>query len=50
MNAHVLLNFKLVGGKEIKYKACQASYPFFAVSLINSIIKDSIYHMTLKLL
>ena len=50
MNAHDLLSFKLVGEKEIKYEACQASYPFFAMRLINSIIKYSIYHMTLKLL
>ena len=40
MSAHVLLNLLSSCGKEIKCKACQAFYLFFAMSLINSIIQE----------
>ena len=47
MSVHVLLNLL----NELRIcEACLAFYLFFATSLINSIIKDSIYHMTLRLL
>ena len=51
MSAHVLLNLlnELIK-KEMKYEAFQALYLFFATSLINSIMLDSIYQMILKLL
>ena len=39
MNAHVLLNYLTSCGKEIKYKACRAFYPFFVTSLISTIIQ-----------
>ena len=40
MSAHVLLNIKRVGGKEIKCEACRAFYLVFATILINSIIQE----------
>ena len=40
MCAHVLLNISNELGKEIKYQACLAFYPFFATNEINSIIQE----------
>ena len=42
MRVHVLLNLINELGKEIKCDACRAFYLFFATSLINSIIQESI--------
>ena len=47
MSAHVLLILLNELGKEIKCEACQAFYLFFAMSLINSIIREHDCHMTL---
>ena len=41
MSTHFLLNLlNTLRNEEIKYKACQAFYHFFAMSLRNSIIKE----------
>ena len=40
MSAHVLLISINELGKQIKCKACQAFFLFFAMSLINSIIQE----------
>ena len=40
MSAHVLLILINKLGKEIKCEACQAFYPFFASSLINSLKQE----------
>ena len=49
MSAHALLNLLNELEKEIKCEVCRAFYLFFATSLINSKIQNSIYHITLKL-
>ena len=48
MSAHVLLNILNELGKEIKYEACQAFYPFFSAKFNNTGARmlDSINHMT----
>ena len=40
MSAYVLLNLFHELGKSDKCEACRAFYPFFATSLINSIIQE----------
>ena len=40
MSAQVLLNLLNELGKSYKYEACQAFYPFFPTSLINSLIHE----------
>ena len=40
MSAHVLLNLLNESRKRDKCEACRAFYPFFATSLINSIIQE----------
>ena len=40
MRVHVLLNLLNELGKEIKYEACRAFYPFLATGIINSIIHE----------
>ena len=40
MSAHVFGNYLMHWGKEIKCEACRAFYPFFATSLMNSIIQE----------
>ena len=40
MSAHFLLNLLNKLRKKIKCEACRAFYPFFATSLINSIIQE----------
>ena len=49
MNAHVLLNLLKKLGKRDKMRGLPSISFFSATSLINSIIQDSIHHMTLKL-
>ena len=41
MNVHVLLNLLNELGKYIKCEACRAFYLFFAIGLINTIIRST---------
>ena len=46
MSDHVVLNLLIELRKSDKCEACLAFYRFFATSLLNSIIQDSIYYVT----
>ena len=49
MSAHVLLNLLNKLRKRDKMRGLPSIYLFFATSLINSTMLDSIYHMTNKI-
>ena len=50
MSAHVLLNLLNELGIKDKMHSLPSILSLFAMSLINSIIQEHVYHMTLRLL